>query len=174
MHKLIPLCCGSLLIAQLAIAAPTSLPKTVAGVETCLQAAQSRLQGQTVKLELKTEAGKPVYEIEIAGKDRVMEFACDATSGKITEEEQEVEGPDHALFKAKAKISPEQARAIALKAQAGEIVELEYEIESGGGARYEFDIRKDDGREVKLEIDAATGAVIEGPQDEIYQIGQEP
>jgi len=150
-----------------------TLPKTQAGVETCLQAALEKLRGEAVKLELKTEQGKPTYEIEIAGQDRTMEFECDANTGKITEEEQEVASPEHPLFKSKAKISLQQAQAIALKAQSGKIIETEFEIESDGAASYEFDIQKPDGSEVKLEIDAASGVLREDQQQELYQIGRE-
>ena len=173
MNKLIPLILGSLASAQLAMAAPPSFPKTAASVETCLQAALAKLDGEAVKLELKLEQNKPVYEIEIASKARTMEFECDATTGQITEEEQEVDSPEHPLFKSKAKISLEKAQAIALKAQPGQIVETEFEIEANGDASYEFDIKQADSREVKLEVDAATGAVVEDSQQELYQIGRE-
>jgi uncharacterized membrane protein YkoI len=52
-------------------------------------------------------------------------------------------------------------------------VETEYEIESNGEASYEFDIQMPDGKEVKLEVDAATGKIIENGENEIYQIGKE-
>jgi len=51
-------------------------------------------------------------------------------------------------------------------------VETEYEIESDGNASYEFDIKTDKG-EIKLEVDAATGKIIEDKQKEYYQIGKE-
>lgn len=164
---------GLALSVALADAHALTFPKTTAGVETCLQTALARLDGEAVKLELKLEQGKPVYEIEIAGKDRTMEFECDANTGQITEEEQEVDSPEHPLFKSKAKVSLEKARDIALKAHPGKIVETEYEIESNGNASYEFDIKKQDGTEVKLEVDATTGAIVEDGQQEIYQIGRE-
>jgi uncharacterized membrane protein YkoI len=102
-----------------------------------------------------------------------MEFECDGNTGKITEEEQEVEGPEHPDFKSKAKISLEQAKDIALKKHPGKVVETEYEIESNGHASYEFDIEKADGSEAKLEVDATTGEIVEDDEREIYQIGKE-
>jgi uncharacterized membrane protein YkoI len=59
-----------------------------------------------------------------------------------------------------------------VKAAPGEIVEVEYEIESNGNASYEFDIKTDKG-EVKLEVDATSGKIVEEKQTEIYQIGKE-
>ncbi len=60
-----------------------------------------------------------------------------------------------------AKVSPAQARAIALRAVRGTIVSQELEREAGGsGLRYTFDLKTAAGtREVG--VDAKTGAVIE-------------
>jgi len=145
-----------------------------ADVETCLKAALAKRAGEVVKLERKDERGVPVYEFEVLSSDgKSWELECDAVTGKITEEEQEVASPDDPLFKAKAKISLEQAQKIALEAAPGEIVETEYEIESNGDASYEFDIKIKDGSEVKLEVDAATGKIVEDKQPELFQIGKE-
>ncbi len=172
MKKLIPLACVVLQINP-ASAQTASIPTTKASMETCLQASRAKLDGDVVKLELKTERGVPTYEFELAGKERIMEFECDANTGQITEEEQEVDSPDHPTFKSKAKISLKQAQEIALKAHPGKIVETEFEIESNGNPSYEFDIEKADGSEAKLEVDAVTGGIVEDDQQEIYQIGKE-
>lgn len=157
-----------------ATAKPFKTVETKVTQETCLQAALAKQEGDIVKVEFKTERGSPVYEIEIAaGQGRTVEFECDANTGQITEEEQEVDSPDHPLFKAKARIGVDEATRIALKAHPGKVVETEFEIESDGGASYEFDIETDAGKEVKLEVDAATGKIIEDDEDEIYQIGRE-
>jgi uncharacterized membrane protein YkoI len=174
-HSMLCLSAGLLSLAAAgASAKPFKMIKTQVSQETCLQAALAKMDGETVKLEFKNERGTPVYEIEIAGKDgRSMEFECDANTGKIIEEEQEVESPDDPLFKSKAKVSLDEAVKIALKAHPGKIVETEFEIEANGDASYEFDIATDDGREVKLEVDAATGKIVEDDEEEIYQIGRE-
>lgn len=157
-----------------ATAKPFKTVKTKATQEVCLQAALAKQDGDIVKVEFKVERGTPVYEVEIAAEGgRMVEFECDANSGKITEEEQEVDSPDNPLFKAKAKIDVGEATKIALKAHPGKVVETEFEIESDGSASYEFDIQTDAGKEVKLEVDAATGKIIEDNEDEIYQIGRE-
>lgn len=166
---------ASLLLAACAPAmADLKLPKTKVGMETCLKAALAQHDGEIVKLEFKDERGVPTYEFEILGKDgKSWELECDANRGKITEEEQEVDNAEAALFKAKAKISLEQAKEIALQAHPGEVVEVEYEIESDGNASYEFDIQTVDKGEIKLEIDASTGKIVEDNEREIYQIGKE-
>ena len=150
------------------------MPPTKVSMEKCMEAALAKKDGKIVKLEFKTERGTPIYVFEIAGTDgKSWEYECDANTGAITEEEQEVDSPNDPLFKAKAKISEEDATKIALEKHPGEIVETEYEIECNGDASYEFDIKLADGREVKLEVDAATGKIVEDDEEEIYQIGQE-
>ena len=154
------------------IAAPTHAGENSI-VDACVKAAGVQLPGDLVKMEKKTEKGKTVYEFEVKGKDVTKEFECDATSGKITEQEIELDSVDEPKFKAKAKISLEQAREIALKKHPGDIVETEFEIEDDGRASYEFDIKQADGQEVKIEIDAETGKIAEDDEKEIYQIGHE-
>ena len=59
------------------------------------------------------------------------------------------------------KVTMTEARAIALKAHSGKIIDEELEKEAGGsGLRYSFDIRK--GRVTQeVGVDAQTGAVLE-------------
>jgi uncharacterized membrane protein YkoI len=60
-----------------------------------------------------------------------------------------------------AKVSIEQARAIALKAAPGTIADEELENEPGGsGLRYSFDIKRGT-KTYDVGVDAQTGAVIE-------------
>jgi len=70
------------------------------------------------------------------------------------------------------KISEAEARQITLKRYPGEIIEVEYEIEPNGDASYEFDIRTKGGKEMKVEVDATTGKIVE-ESEELYQIGKE-
>src|SRR6478609_5028672 len=64
-----------------------------------------------------------------------------------------------------AKLSLEQARAVALKARPGKIVDQELEKEAGGsGLRYSFDIKSDIKSQItiyEIGIDAVTGKVLE-------------
>ena len=60
-----------------------------------------------------------------------------------------------------AKVSMEEARAIALKAHPGKITDAELESEEGGsGLRYSFDIRHGKVTQ-EVGVDAKTGAVLE-------------
>lgn len=60
-----------------------------------------------------------------------------------------------------AKVSIEQARAIALKAAPGKITDQELEKEPGGsGLRYSFDVKRGP-KTYEVGIDAQTGALLE-------------
>lgn len=157
----------------LVMAGPTAMAGEKAIIDQCVDAAQAEWVGDMVKMEKKTEGRKPIYEFEVKGKDVVMEFECDARTGKIIERETEVSSPDDPRFKAQSTLSLEKAKEIALKKHPGQIAEMEFEIEADGRASYELDIKKGNGQEVKIEIDAKTGDISEDDQIEIYQIGQE-
>lgn len=60
-----------------------------------------------------------------------------------------------------AKISIDEAQAIALKARSGDVTDRELEKEKGGsGLRYSFDI-KANGKAYEVGVDAKTGKVLE-------------
>lgn len=142
-------------------------------LETCLKAALKKHPGEVLTLEAEIEKGRPIYEFDIKGADgKEWEVECDAKSGKLTEEELEVADGEDPAFKSKAKVSLEDAKKAALARRPGEIVEIEYSIESDGTPSYEFDIKAADGTEWEVEVDAVTGKVLE-EEREIYQIGVE-
>lgn len=89
----------------------------------------------------------------------------------MTEIEEEVKA-DEARFKALAKVSEADAKATALAAHPGTVAEVEYELEPDGKASYEFDILEADKEEIKVEVDATTGKIVEVSYEE-YQIGKE-
>ncbi|WFP52250.1 PepSY domain-containing protein [Methylomonas sp. EFPC3] len=143
------------------------------GLESCIQAVKKEKSGDLVKLEKLNVAGKGVYELELRdGNRQEWEFMCDADSGKLTERESEVADPNSQAFKKSVKVTEEDAAATALKANPGTIEEVEYEIEENGAASYEFDIVNDKGVETKIEVDAASGKIIETATEE-WEIGEE-
>lgn len=160
-------------LANTAIADHSSIKPTKAdSLGKCVKAALSVHEGKIVKLEMKSENKKPTYEFDVESADgTAWDIECDAKSGKITEVEQEVK-VDDAKFKALAKVSEADAKATALAAYPGTVVETEYEIEPDGKASYEFDILEADKEEIKVEVDATTGKIVEKSY-EVYQIGQE-
>ncbi len=141
--------------------------------EACLKAALEERPGQIVKVEMKNEEGAHVYEFDIRGNDGSdWDVECNAHRGLVAEVEREVDSVNHPLFKAKAKVSEEVARETALAVYPGEITEVEYEIEPNGAASYEFDIDTTIGHEMKVEVDAASGDIVEANR-EIWQVGLE-
>ena len=156
-----------------ALAAHDSIkPKAYDSLGKCVKAALTKHEGNIVKVEFKSENKKGVYEFDIESADgNSWDIECDAKSGKVIEVEQEVKADD-AKFKAAAKVSEADAKATALAAHPGTVVETEYEIEADGKASYEFDILEADKEEIKVEVDATTGKIVEVSYEE-YQIGKE-
>ena len=167
--NIIALALAALFVAPVAGAAE----KHTGRLETCMKAALAKHAGFVQTLEAEIEKGKAIYEFDIRTADgKEFEVECNAKSGKITEVEEEVTAEDP-RFKAKAKISLEDAKKAALAIHAGEVLETEFAIEADGGASYEFDIKTASGKEMEVEIDAETGKLEEDPEEEIYQIGEE-
>lgn len=142
-------------------------------IDSCIAAIQKQQAGDFLKLEKLSVAKKPFYELEIRDSKGVeWEFMCDAKTGKITEQETEVSSVNDDAFKKHRQVSEDDAKATALKAHAGTITEIEYEIESNGNPSYEFDIVDDKGVETKVEVDAVSGKIIE-TATELWEIGEE-
>ena len=144
-------------------------------IETCLLAASAVKAGDYLKVEYLSVSprGVPTYEIEVRGADgREWELMCDTLTGTIYEIEQEASGPSDPLFRERAKVSEEEARAKALSLYPGKIEEVEYELESNGDPGYEIDLVTADGTEFKIEVDAVSGDIIE-VSVEAWEIGQE-
>jgi uncharacterized membrane protein YkoI len=140
-------------------------------VGACVAAVLKVHAGKIVKMEGKTEDKATLYEFDVRKADGTSwDIECNAESGKVTEVEQEVASTD-AKWTAKAKIAEADAKATALKAFPGTVVETEYEIEPNGSASYEFDIKGADGKEYKVEVDATTGKVVES-STESSQVGE--
>jgi uncharacterized membrane protein YkoI len=65
-------------------------------------------------------------------------------------------------FAKDAKVTLDQARAVALKSFPGKITDQELEKEKGGsGLRYSFDIKNGDGVTHEVGVDATTGELLE-------------
>ncbi len=159
-------------LATLVATSAHAAPEHKGAVETCMKAALAKHPGDVISLEAEIENGKPIYEFDIKGKDgKEWEVECDAKTGKVTEEEEEVDIKDP-RFASKAKISFDEAKKVALVKHPGEVVESETSIEADGSVSYEFDIKTKDGKEVEVEVDAVTGKIVE-EEIEIYQIGQD-
>lgn len=155
-----------------AATAPVVAAKPVL-LDACVDAVMATKKGKIVKLEGKTEQNVHVYEFDVRGDDgEQYDIECDAAAGKVIEVETEVANARDTRFAAKMKVSQTDAEKTALAAYPGTITEVEFEIEPNGDASYEFDIVTADGREMKVEVDATTGQIVEA-NPELYQIGIE-
>lgn len=147
-------------------------PRASDSLGKCLKEALNKHDGKVVKLEFKTERKVAVYEFDIETPDgKSWEVECSVKDAKLTEFEEEVKADDP-RFVALAKVAEAEAKATALAAHPGKVVEVEYELESDGKASYEFDILEADKEEIKVEVDATTGKIVEVSY-ESYQIGNE-
>lgn len=153
-----------------------SLPAVAAEdpIERCLDAVKHQTLGQFVKVEGLEMDSQGIYEIEIrnsSGTER--EFLCEAATGRIIETEIEVESRDDPRFEDRRKVDLETAQKRALDRFPGKVAEIEYELESDGRATYEFDIVDESRREMKVEVDATSGEIVETAREK-WQIGEEP
>lgn len=163
------------IIIALSLGAAFALPAQAGeAIDACIAAAKQVKPGAIVKLESIEAEGKSVYEIEVRDENGFeYEVMCDIKTGKVIETESEVESPMAEAFKSKATVAEEDAIKTALKAYPGKVEEVEYEIEDDGKASYEIDIMQADGTEMKIEVDATSGKIIE-TWKENWEIGIEP
>jgi len=141
--------------------------------EKCMASALEERPGDIIKVEFKNEQGGHFYEFDIKGDDGAdWDIECNAHRGLVSEVEREVDSANHPLFAAKAKITEKEARITVLSIYPGTITDVEYEIEFNGAASYEFDIDTTLKQEMKVEVDAATGDIVEANR-EMWQIGLE-
>lgn len=141
--------------------------------EACLSEVMKIKPGNVIKVELKEEGDALIYEFDIRDeKNNDWDIECDRDSVEIVEIEEEVFSPQDRRFMKMKKIDLEAAKATALKAYPGEIIEVEYEIENDGLAVYELDIDTISGEQIKLEVNATTGEIHEVNR-ELWQIGYE-
>jgi len=143
------------------------------GLDKCLKAASKIKSGDFVKLEYLSFQGKPTYELELKDAQGMeWEFMCNASDGKIFEQEREAESESDPMFAKHKKVSLKTAKETVLAKYPGTIVEVEFEIEENGDPSYEIDVVNDNGKEFKVEVDARTGKIIE-ESEEMWEIGQE-
>lgn len=141
----------------------------------CLKSASAIKEGYYAKLEYLTltDRGTTTYDIEIHDKAGTSwELMCDISTGTIYEVEREVESASDPLFKKNMKVDEDTAGKTALALYPGKIVHTEYEIEANGASSYEFDIFDHPGVTYKIEVDAATGDIVE-VSIEKWDIGRE-
>jgi uncharacterized membrane protein YkoI len=137
---------------------PAFAPKV--SMESCVKAALAEKPGEVIEVEGEVEAGMPMFEIDIAGADgRRWELMCDGITGRIVAVKQESGDAKAPPRVAGPVLTEAEARKVALAARPGEVMEVEYEVESDGRPKFEYEIRAPDGTFWEVEIRGDTGEV---------------
>ena len=157
---------GDVLIFALLLVGGAGTAWGIEGIEPdslvgkCQTAVQQTFTGQVKRIWAKTQDHALFYEfegIEPGGGKRRVE--CDAMTLKVSETEREVAATDKAF--AQVKLDEASAREMAVSAFPGQVVATRYIVESDGAAAYEFDIAAMRGGVIRVEVGAATGALLE-------------
>lgn len=172
--------CSSLGLVDYAQGAGSSrMPKTAYSMEHCLGAALDSKAGEVKAVEMELINQVPVYEFTIVMADKSeWEVACNAMTGKVIAIEEDAvadtgnEEQVKAEFDRRARVSEEQARAIALRAHPGEVDEVERKLTAAKVPVYEIEITMSNGVKREVEVDALSGLII-GVEEEIYAIGDD-
>ncbi|AQX56236.1 PepSY domain-containing protein [Priestia flexa] len=121
--------------------------------------------GNITKMSVDTDDRTKKYEFDIVNGEFEYDVDIDFNSGKVVEFDQEHldsdddDDRDDGISIEEAKLSLEEAKKLALKEQAGTIVETELDRDDNQ-LRYEIEIHTDDNHEVNVDIDAMNGNVL--------------
>ncbi|HSS71055.1 MAG TPA: PepSY domain-containing protein [Casimicrobiaceae bacterium] len=63
--------------------APVDASKATVTMSQAIATAEQQAGGKATKAKLENETGKLLYEVKVAGKDKVTEVKVDATDGKV-------------------------------------------------------------------------------------------
>jgi len=149
--------------------------------------ALKRVAGTIEDGELEKEKGKLVYSFDVRTSDgTIMEVWVDAKSGEVINVEKEdaakeaaekmnkkddddeesdaSQKANQAKYAKQARITMDEAKAIALKEKNGTITDAELEKKKGR-ILYSFDVRTSDGKVFDIEVDAKTGKVLKVEED---------
>lgn len=127
--------------------------------------------GNITKMSVDTDDRTKKYEFEIINGEWEYDVDVDFNSGKVVEFDQERldsdddDDRDGEISIEEAKFSLEEATKVALKEQAGTIVETELDRDDHQ-LRYEIEIHTEDNREVNVDIDAINGNVLKVEWDD--------
>ena len=138
----------------------------VYGVVSAINAqTQQESPKQNVQNEQKESKDNKMESEENEEAEGVESEEADENESEEGEENEADEQAEQAALAKEAKITREQAEAIALKKVPGTILEGELEKEDGK-LIYSFDIRKADKQIFDVEVDANTGEIIKAQPDD--------
>ena len=139
--------------------APTiTTTQTMLSPDQVKQIASQAVPGEIDEVELKTVNNQQVYGVDIENGDIEYEVLVDPFSGEIVKVIEESELGAQELELIQAKISQEQALALAQTQVSGTLLEVETEKENDQYL-YDFEFLSN-GQEVSVKIDMMTGAIV--------------
>ncbi|HEX6734076.1 MAG TPA: PepSY domain-containing protein [Azonexus sp.] len=131
-------------------------------VARALRQLLARHPGHVLELELKQGADqRPIYEVQLILADgRLREFVLDADSGEL------LNGEGHRReMLTRLRPLPDILERLPARYR-GVVQEIELEYDQDGKYFYEIEVRLADGRVLELDVDAVTGAILNGEERE--------
>lgn len=136
-------------------------------------AAVDEVPGTVVGVEADDEGGRAVWSVEVEGADgRRHEVDVDdrgAVVGRDTEDDGTDDGTDDEVsdpaLVEQATVTQAEAEAIALAEVPGTVRSIHVESEDGG-LQWDVEVTATDGTRHDLQVDAATGAIVEHDTDD--------
>lgn len=142
---------------------------TLLSVDEVKKIALQEVNGVIEEIELERKSGNKVYEVDIEKDDVDYDLTIDAYSGEVYAIDADDDDDDDMIRANQTQnkqniISQDEAAAIAEKTVNGKVIEIERD-EDDGVIKYEVELRTDRG-EAEVDIDAATGKVLEVEWDD--------
>ena len=178
----VPIVVGAMVLGSVAIVAganqnlnPVSENGTkkasILTIEEITEKALAKVDGTVTEVELERKLSGTVYEVEIKKDGYEYDLDLDAVTGDVikndkSKDDDETDSDDNGqkIDPNKVAITSEAAIEIALKEAEGTVTKLELENENGQ-TYYEIEI-EDGTKEVDLEVDANSGAVLSVNKDD--------
>ncbi len=143
--------------------------RTLLSVDEVKNIALQEVNGVIEEIELESRSGNKVYEVEIEKDEVDYDLTIDAYSGEVytingdDDDDDDITRSNPTQNKQDI-ISQADAAAIAEKTVNGKVIEIERDSDDGV-IKYEVELKTDRG-EAEVEIDAATGKVLEVEWDD--------
>jgi len=178
----VPIVVGALVLGSVAMVAGANQNLDQASVngkektsiltnEEITEKALAKVDGTVTEVELERKLSGSVYEVEIKKDGYEYDLDLDAVTGEVLKEDKSTDDDEAGLDDNSTKsdssdvaITHEAAIEIALKEAAGTVTEIELEIDNGR-TYYEIEIEVGT-KEVDIEVDAKSGAVLSGDKDD--------
>jgi len=178
----VPIVVGALVLGSVAMVAGANQNLDQASVngkektsiltnEEITEKALAKVDGTVTEVELERKLSGSVYEVEIKKDGYEYDLDLDAVTGEVLKEDKSTDDDEAGLDDNTTKsdssdvaITHEAAIEIALKEAAGTVTEIELEIDNGR-TYYEIEIEVGT-KEVDIEVDAKSGAVLSGDKDD--------